>query len=414
MRVLYLLPQPKQAGRIGAYPFLDEEIQALATSGVEAFVLSTAAPEDSRCGAVQLVSVMSRTTASSRLKAAWPLVSPVEGLPLRSARHPLLSYRSAWMEHVAARVVEEKAIQLIHSHFAWPRGLGGAMARVVTGRPLVASLRGTDIVSDKTLRYGRRRNPYFGRAVGRLLATADRTVYFSRYMRDQGVSLGARPEATRVIRKGVDLRHFAPSQDRAALRAELGLPSRPMVLTVGGLIPLKGIHHVLEAAALLREGLDVTFVVCGDGPERSRLEAMGAGLGLGDRLVFTGRVDRATISKYFAACDVFVLASLREAAGNVVFEAMASGRPVVCTDSGGPGEYVADGETGFVVPIGDPAAVAASIRRLLLDEELRETMGREARRRTIRDFDYDRMVSDLIDVYREVVQTETGPRVMVS
>jgi len=407
MRVLYLLPQPNQAGRIAAYTFLDEEVQALANNGVEAFVLSTVAPEDSRCGAVYLISMASRTSALSRLKAAWPLVSPIEGLPPRSLRHPLHSYRTAWMEYIAAMVIKEKRIQLIHSHFAWPQGLGGALARVLAGRPLVASLRGTDILSDMTIQYGRRKDSYFGQTLGSLLKTADRTVYFSRFMREQGVSLGACPERTRVIRKGVDLRHFTPSANRVALRAELGLPSRSMILTVGGLIPRKGMHHLLDAAALVRKELDVTLVICGVGPERSRLEAMGAELGFGDRLVFTGRVDRSTIPKYFAACDVFVLASLIEAAGNVVFEAMASGRPVVCTDSGGPGEYVVDGETGFVVPVGDPSAMAARIRRLLLDEGLQETMGREARKRTTRDFDYDRMVSDLIQVYREVGHTGT-------
>src|SRR5690606_10183055 len=106
---------------------------------------------------------------------------------------------------------------------------------------------------------------------------------------------------------------------------------------------------------------------------------------------------------YFAACDVFVLASIMEAAGNVLFEAMAAGRPVVCTDSGGPGEYIVDGETGYVVPVGDTAAMAARIGMLLGDPALQDRLGQEGHRRTVGEFGYDRMVTDLVRVYRDVL-----------
>jgi glycosyltransferase involved in cell wall biosynthesis len=404
MKVLYLVPQPKTPGRIGAYTFLDEEIQALAGRGVEAYVLSRVADQDTQVGRVHLVSMTARTTVASRLSAARYLVRRVDGLPLRSVRYPLRAFRAAWTETVAATVVRTEGIDLIHSHFAWPQGLGGALTRVLTGLPLVASLRGTDILVDPTIGYGRQANPYFGQSLARLLQSADRTVYFSRYMRDHGIGLGARPETTRVIRKGVDLSHFSPVADRVALRQTLGLDPRPMILTVAGLISRKGIDHLLAAVARVRQRHDVTLVICGDGPDRGKLESVAAGLGLADRVVFTGRVARDVIPRYFAACDVFALASVMEAAGNVLFEAMASARPIVCTDAGGPGEYVVDGQTGFVVPVADSEALASRIRLLLDDPVLADRLGAEGRRRTIDEFDYDRMVSDLLEVYREVLK----------
>lgn len=413
MKVLYLVPQPKRPDRLAAYTFLDEEIHALATAGVEALVLSTAAPADAMCGKVSLKSVGTRTSLTNRLHAAAFLARRAEEIPLQSVRHPVLCYRSAWLEHTAATIVKQERVDLIHSHFAWPQGLGGTLARAATGRPLVASLRGTDILMDPTIRYGRRATPHFDRGLRRLLETADRTVYFSNYMRDHALSLGARRETARVIRKGVDLGQFSVASNRVALRKELGLGARPMILTVAGLIPRKGIHHILDALARLRDELDFTFVVCGDGPERVRLEALGAQLGIGDRLVFMGRVDRQTIPKYFAACDVFVLASIMEAAGNVLFEAMSAGRPVVCTDSGGPSEYVTEGETGFIVPVADPAAMAARIKLLLEQPALQERLGAEAHRRTVGEFGYDRMVSDLIEVYREVLSAKAPQRMAV-
>lgn len=414
MKVLYLVPQAHRPDRIGAYSFLDEEIQALAAAGIEAYVLATAAPADALCGKVHLKSVDARAAFSRQLGAAGFLVRCADGIPSRNMLQPIASYRLAKLEHLAAEIVKEEGIDLIHSHFGWPQGLGGMMARAATGRPLVASLRGTDILVDPAISYGRRMDPAFDRAVRRLLRTADRTVYFSRYMRDHAVSLGARPDATRVIRKGVDLRQFAPAGDRTALRRELGLGSRPLILSVGGLIERKGIHHILDALALLRDELDFTFVVCGDGSERANLEAQAARLGLGDRTVFTGRVDRATIPKYFAACDVFVLGSILEAAGNVLFEAMASGRPIVCTDAGGPREYVSDGETGFVVKVGDTRGMARRIGLVLRDPGLQEALGQEARRRTLGEFDYDRMISDLIEVYRDMLKPTSSRLVAVS
>jgi teichuronic acid biosynthesis glycosyltransferase TuaC len=322
-------------------------------------------------------------------------------------------YRSAWREYLAARIVAEEGIDLIHSHFAWPSGSGGMLARAATGRPLVASLRGTDILLDTDIGYGRRTSPGFDHALRGLLKGADRTVYFSEYMRDHAISLGARPAAARVIRKGVDLSHFTVAANRVSLKHELGLGSRPMILTVGGLIPRKGIHHLLEAMSRLRHEHEFTFVVCGDGPERSTLEKLSRRLGLDARTVFMGRVDRATIPKYFAACDVFVLASTVEAAGNVLFEAMASARPVVCTNAGGPQEYVADGETGFVVPVGDVQALASRIGRLLADPILGDALGREGRRRTLAEFSYERMVTEVIGVYEDVLGTGSPARMAV-
>jgi glycosyltransferase involved in cell wall biosynthesis len=404
MKVLYLVPQSKRVGRLAAYTFLDEEIQALAAAGVQAYVLSTVEPADTWTGNVRVISYAARTSMPQRMGAAAFLARWASSASARHFGHPMMWYRSARREYLAAQVVEAEGIDLIHSHFAWPTGFGGMLARAETGRPLVASLRGTDILIDAGIGYGRRRKLVFDRALRGLLQRADRTVYFSNYMRDHAVSLGALPPATRVIRKGVDLAHFAPVENRAALKRELGIGDRPMVLTVGGLIRRKGIDQVLNAVSRLRARHDFTCVICGDGPERARLEALSVRLGLGDRTMFTGRVDRQTIPKYFAACDVFALASTVEAAGNVLFEAMASARPVVCTNAGGPQEYVADGQTGYIVPVGDAYALATRIGQLLDQPALADALGHEGRRRTVGQFTYERMVADLMGVYEDVLR----------
>jgi glycosyltransferase involved in cell wall biosynthesis len=403
VKVLYLVPQPKRPDRIGAYTFIDEEVEALAAAGIDALVLSTAAPFDARHRGVQLRSALSRRSPLRNVGTAAFLLRQVTNVPGRNLTSLVKTFRTARLEHVAADIVRREKVDLIHSHFAWPQGFGGMLAHSATRRPLVATLRGTDILLEPSIQYGRRTDPCFDRAVRRLLRLADRTVYFSRYMRDKGLALGARPEAARMIRKGVDLTQFTVAADRPALRAELGLGSAPMVMTVAGLIPRKGVDHIIEALASLGGSREFTFVVCGEGPERPALEALASQRGMTDRVRFVGRVDRSMMPRYFAACDIFVLASIVEAAGNVLFEAMAAGRPIVCTDSGGPPEYVRDGETGFVVAVGDRGAMAARIGQLLDDAGLQDRLGAEGRRRTIGEFGYQRMVQDIIAVYDETL-----------
>jgi glycosyltransferase involved in cell wall biosynthesis len=410
MRVLYLVPQPKQSDRLSAYTFLDEEIVGLAAAGVEPYVLSTRAAQDTEVGPVKV-----RAMAASGGDAMRNLRFLLRGracVPLPNVWRARDLYRAAAIECAASAIVEKDRIDVIHSHFGWPGSFGGVLARAATGRPLIACLRGADVLVDPDTAYGRRSARYHDRTIRRLLTTADRTLYFSQFMREVGVSLGAPIGRAHVVRKGVDLTQFAPtpgSRDRSTLKRRLFLPDRPMILTVAGLIRRKGVHHLLEAAARLRPTHDFSLVICGEGVEHERLQQLSDTLGLGDRTYFRGRVDRQAISQYFAACDVFVLASTLEAAGNVLLEAMAAARPVVCTASGGPAEYVRDGETGFVVPVADIAALASRLRDLLDDPAMADRLGAQGHRLAQEGFDFTRMTGDIVRLYRDVLAERTRP-----
>ena len=403
MRVLYLVPQPKRPGQLSAYSFLDEEIHALAAAGVEPYVLSTKAKRDADDGPIKIRALPpSKSLMDYAQTAAFALESRA-AIPLANSWHARELYRAVAIERFAAEIVEEEKIDLIHSHFGWPGSFGGMLAGTATGRPLVACLRGADILMDAHIDYGRRHDPYHDRAIRRLLAAADRTIYFSTFMRNCGVALGAPVDRAHVVDKGVDRSRFEPAKDRQSLKRELNLPERPVLLTVGALIPRKGVHLLLEAAARLRETHDFSVVVGGDGEERDRLLKLSETLDISNRTYFLGRVDRDAMPAYFAACDVFVLASTLEAAGNVLLEAMASARPVVCMASGGPSEYIHDGETGFVVPVADVKALADRIRLLLDDPALADRLGQNGRGMAQERFDSQRMTLDIVRIYQDVV-----------
>jgi glycosyltransferase involved in cell wall biosynthesis len=403
MKVLYITPQATRDSAVAKYTFLDEEIAALRTGGIRPYVLSRRVRKVEERDGIVLWPLPRERSARARIRSVGFMVRSAANMPPANLLSVFDWYQAGRIERVAAEVVRREKIDLVHSHFGWPDGLGGSLVKATTKVPLVACLRGSDILIDESIDYGSRSRPFYDRNLRRLLRTADRTLYFSKFMAATGIELGAEATRTTVLHKAVDLSQFGVTADRAAAREALGLGRKPMFLTVGSLIARKGIDLILESLARIREEFDFSFVICGDGPERETLGALARRLSLEDRTHFVGRITREEIPKYFGACEIFVLASVLEAAGNVLFEAMAAARPIVCTAAGGPDEYVEDGVTGFVVPVGDAAAMADRMRALLRDERLRDELGKEGRHRALTQYAYPRLVSDILNVYGEVL-----------
>jgi glycosyltransferase involved in cell wall biosynthesis len=402
VRVLSLVPISGDARKLSRYSFLDEELRALAEAGVDVFVFSSSPNGYSDVGRVH-VRPLPSDSMSWRLRAARFYASHRNAVPLANLSDPLQVYRGVRTECAAADLVGAERIDIVHSYFGWPKGYGGQLVKAATGIPLVAGLRGADINVLPEHDYGARLDASFDRSMRRLLRVADRTVSVSDFIRRQATGLGARPQVADVILKGVRLDLFGNAR-RPEARVALDLRSTPLILAVAGLVPIKGIGDLLTAMSIVAgQGLAFRFVICGEGGERARLERQAASLGLSDRVTFTGRVARDVIGDYFAAADVFVHGALIEASGNVLLEAMAAGLPAVCTDAGGPAEYVAHGETGFVVPVADPPALADRVAWLLSHETERQQMGMRARRRAEARFGYDRMIDETLSLYRSLV-----------
>jgi hypothetical protein len=172
----------------------------------------------------------------------------------------------------------------------------------------------------------------------------------------------------------------------------------PVVLVCARLDEQKGHDVLLEAAARLPE---VMFILAGDGPERGRLEAQAAALGLTDRVRFLGQRD--DVPALLGACDVFALPSLYEGSSLAVLEAMSAGCTVVTSDIPGTNELVIDGQTGLLTPPGDPGALADALRRTLSDPDRRRRLGDSARARVLAEFTADAMARSVTSVYAELL-----------
>jgi glycosyltransferase involved in cell wall biosynthesis len=216
------------------------------------------------------------------------------------------------------------------------------------------------------------------------------------------------PLKVRCIPNGVDLTRVSPRQASPALRASLGLPEgAPVVASVGRFVAFKGYSHLLEAAHLVHQSVPAAhWLLVGDGELRGKLESHCRRLGLEPWVRFTGW--REDVPDLLALCDVFVLPSLGEHFGRVLIEAMAMARAVVATDAGGVPEIVIHGETGLLVPPGEPKSLAEAVLGLLEDPARAARLGAAGRRRAEGSFSLTRHVAAVEALYAELAGTDDG------
>jgi glycosyltransferase involved in cell wall biosynthesis len=202
-------------------------------------------------------------------------------------------------------------------------------------------------------------------------------------------------DRTRTVYNGIDTGRFHPAAERSDAGRDFTW------LAVGRLTEQKDYSTLLQAFALVGSG---RLLIAGKGPLSDRLQAQSQRLGLTERVVFLGV--RTDIAELYRRADAFVLSSAQEGYGLVAAEAMASGLPVVVTDSGGPGEILGkQGEAGLLVPARDPAALAAAMIRLAaMPAEVRSGMGHAGRERVEAHFSLQAIASQWEDLYGEIMR----------
>jgi glycosyltransferase involved in cell wall biosynthesis len=200
---------------------------------------------------------------------------------------------------------------------------------------------------------------------------------------------------------GID--ELAAPVDRTGRRGD---PIR--LLFVGRLVRTKGARDAIRALGLLG-GPPAVLDVVGDGPDRAACEALTAELGLADQVRFHGRRPREQVADCYRAADIFVFPSYREPGGNVVFEAMAHGLPLIVSDIGGPGNAV-DESCGIRLHPVSPGEyardLAAAVSQLATDPGLRRSLGAGARRRVAEVALWDSKVRQLEAVYADVLAAQ--------
>jgi len=262
-------------------------------------------------------------------------------------------------------------------HGQWTTALGSLLARrlgLIDGYFVAAH--GRELRTDRL--------PPAERSLRRIALGGAAAVFpVSRYTADLARGCGVPPERIHVVANGVDTELFTP-RDKADARRRLGLGQRRVVLTAARLVPRKGVDTVIEAIrAIAPRYPDLAYVVVGDGPDRQRLEALAGPLVGSGRVLFRGRVPREELPDYHAAADVFAMPAREErdgcveGFGLVFLEAGACGTAVIGARSGGIADAVEHEVNGLLVQPADAPALAAALRLLLDDDELRGRMARQ-------------------------------------
>jgi glycosyltransferase involved in cell wall biosynthesis len=225
-------------------------------------------------------------------------------------------------------------------------------------------------------------------------------------VRDDLVRLGVAPlDRFEVIRLGIELGERVGGGDdvRRETRRHLGVaPDAFVVGWVGRMTAVKRTDDVLLALEqLLERDVDAWLCLVGDGPDRDHLEQRAHDLGIVRRCLFLGYQD--DVAPFYEAIDTLLLPSVNEGTPVSVIESLAAGRPAVATRVGGVPDVLRDGVDGFLVEVGDPAALADRLAELARDPVRRGEMGRAGRERVVQRYAVDRLVDDVDKLYRELL-----------
>ncbi len=316
---------------------------------------------------------------------------------------PLTFSLRAW-RHLSRRRHE---FDLVHDNQCLGYGL---LALDRAGLPAVATVhhpiavdRDLELLNAPTRarRFALRRWYAFVRMQGRVARRLRRVITVSQRSRDDiAHAMGLSPARIAVVPNGVDPQVFRPVP---------GARKRPgrLITTASADVPLKGLVPLLEAVARLRhQRPEVELVVVGKTRKNGEAAATMARLGLNRAVRFVSGVEEAELVQLYAEAELAVVPSLYEGFSLPAVEAMACGVPVVATTAGALPEVLGrDGEAGFLVPPGDPEALATAIDRALDNQELRSRLGDCGRRRVASCFSWERAAAATVDVYRETLAT---------
>lgn len=272
---------------------------------------------------------------------------------------------------------------------------------------LLARHRTILLSSRRDIGLGTANQPWYHRLYGKILPWANRRfagiVANSEEVRNYVSRRERTPQSKiKVIYNGVAVTQSPLSAPPAIIARR---PNDIWIAIVGSLTPVKRHDLLIHAFASLHHGDSgnaVSLLVLGDGPERLRLGELARTEGVGEHVYFAGAV--GNVEQWLQHVNIGVLCSDREGLSNAILEYMVAGLPVVATQVGGNPELV-DSNNGFCVPSGNVAALATALRQLIADPGLRERLGQASRTRVLREFSWERTMSETENYYRGLVAT---------
>lgn len=298
---------------------------------------------------------------------------------------PLLMARAA---RKTVRKIQEQGFDfdLIDAHYFYPDGVAACIVANRLGKPFVVTARGTDINLIP-------RHSLPKRWILWAASKSRAMISVCQALKNEMAAIGIAADKVTALRNGVDLAFFNPG-NREEIRKQLNISGKTL-LSVGYLIERKGHHLVIEALSRLP---DVRLYIAGEGEMSTQLRKLASILGVTDRVIFLGALDRESLRRHMVAADALVLASSREGMANVLLESIACGTPVVATPLWGTPEVVAVPEAGVLTRDRSVEGIVEGVSRLFAHYP-----NREATRRYAEKFSWDDTTRGQLEIFRRVL-----------
>ena len=298
------------------------------------------------------------------------------GIPV----HDLYPYLPEFINGIRSIGKHDKVkYDLVHSHY-WLSGWIGQILSREWNVPHIVNFHTLGKVKRRAI-HGEIENQRRNDVEAELMSSAQMIICSSEDERQDMMRLyGASKKNIQIIQPGVDLELFRPVHDSTPPVHLIG--NAPIVLYVGRIERLKGLEVLLRAVSLSEIKRSFRLIIVGGASsddEFIRIKGLCSKLGLSNEVIFCGRVNQSDLPYYYSAADVLVVPSYHETFGMVALEAMACGTPVIAARVGGLKTLIKHGQTGYLVPWQCPDSYAEHIEVMILNTELRRTMGKQSR-----------------------------------
>ena len=286
---------------------------------------------------------------------------------------------------------------IVHAHQVWIEGIVGACSGF---HPFIITPWGSDVLIGP-------KSVFKSPLIRYALARADLLTCDGKNTRVALERLGVSQTKIKIIGFGVDMEKFKPAARDENLAKQIRLRGGPVVISLRSLKPVYNIETlIMSVPAVLRKIPEAEFIIAGEGEEKEKLIALARESKVERSVRFIGAIPASEINRYLNLAMAYVSTSLSDSGLSAsTAEAMASGLPVIVSDSGDNKKIIRDGESGFVVPLKDPVALAEKIVRVLSDVAWSRDLGKKGRAIIEEKDNYRQEMAKMDGLYNELINS---------
>lgn len=318
----------------------------------------------------------------------------VETYPLFDQYQPY----SLALSTTIVNIVQSHGLDLLHVHYAIPHAYAAYFAKQMLKEqgidlPVVTTLHGTDITLVGN-------HPVYKPAVEFSINHSDKVTAVSDSLRDETYELFSIHKEIEVIPNFIDNQQFIKDEN-CGCRAQMAPDAEKIIIHVSNLRKVKRIQDVIQVFYRIQKEINAKLIIVGEGPEWEKANQLVHELGIDHKVKNLGKIN--DFQNVLCSSDLFLLPSEKESFGLAALEAMAAKVPVISSNAGGIPEVNIDGETGFVLPIGDVEGMAEKAIMLLKDPKMLHEFKHNAKKQAVR-FDQKNIIPMYENLYLSVLE----------